>query len=122
MSSNNLVSYNRQIYNLFCDIQDIIGSKKDWPRRILAIFWSKKSAHWERKLLAAFLYVNGLNPVIFQEWATLRQNDVSDTSDIMQTLQRFEFINNNYKIYAWNVSMRRYEYLSGKPHLYQKRL
>jgi hypothetical protein len=65
MPSPPLVSHNRQIYNLFCDIQDIICAKKHWPRRILSIFWKKKCSHWERKLLSAFLYVNGLNPIVF---------------------------------------------------------
>ena len=108
-----------QIYLLFKEIQEIIGDKTLWPRRILKIFWKRKNiTHWERVCLSAFIYVNGLNPRLYEEWAVLRQIEASSARDILSRLHGFEFVNNDYNLYAFQVTMGRYEDLKGKPRYY----
>ena len=60
---------NRKIYSLWRDIQEIVGPARDWPFLIRRLFWTKNMRHFQRILIATFVYVNGLNPVIFMEWA-----------------------------------------------------
>ena len=50
-------------------IQNIVGPARDWPFLIRRLFWTKNMRHFQRILIATFVYVNGLNPVIFMEWA-----------------------------------------------------
>ena len=57
---------NKLIYEKWTDIQDIIGSAQYWPYKI-RLFWNININHWERILLATFVYVNGLNPDVFRE-------------------------------------------------------
>ena len=34
-------------------------------------FWTRNTKHWERCFVAAFVYVYGLNPEVFMDWAHL---------------------------------------------------
>lgn len=53
-------------------IQDIIGPAKEWPFLIRRLFWTRFLRHWQRILICAFVYVNGLDPLLFKEWVTLK--------------------------------------------------
>ena len=55
---------NRKIYELWTDIQDIVGSAKLWPKFVRKLFWTRNINHKWRPILAAFVFVNGLNPVV----------------------------------------------------------
>ncbi len=57
-------SRNRQIYELWYDIQDQVGPAKYWPASIRKMFWTQGLKHPQRPLIVAFCYVNGLNPVV----------------------------------------------------------
>jgi len=59
-------------YELCRDIQDIIGPATYWPRQIRRLFWSFPWSHWERVRLAAFVWINALNPEVFYDWAELK--------------------------------------------------
>lgn len=59
------MSMNRHIYECWMTIQDVIGPASQWPFLIRRLFWSTHLTHWERILISTFVFVNGLNPVIF---------------------------------------------------------
>lgn len=69
----------RAIYEKRMLIQDLIGDARLWPRRIRRQFWKMNIKHFERILTAALVYVKGLNPELFLEWAFLMRlcRDVS---------------------------------------------
>ena len=64
-------SKNRMIFEKWTDIQEIIGPANKWPVLVRKLFWKGNIQHFDRLLVASFVYVNGLNPVIFLEWARL---------------------------------------------------
>ena len=68
--------HRRAVYRQWIIIQDIIGDAKKWPKLTRRLFWKQNVKHFERLLLAAFVYVNGLNHTIFLEWAYLILHDV----------------------------------------------
>ena len=86
---------------------------------IRRLFWSKNLKHWHRCLVSAFVYVNGLNPTVFMEWAELMglYRDRSGMNHFQALFRLFES-GKNYKLYAWNISNRRFEYLDGRPCYY----
>ena len=109
----------RQIYETWTIIQDIVGPANQWPHSTRRLFWTKHLEHWDRILICAFVYVNGLNPDIFLEWANLLElgRDRSAYRHF-EALLRVQFPNTNYILYAWNVTNRRYEYLDGSVRRY----
>lgn len=68
----NMASRSREIYEHWMAIQDIIGPAKEWPFLIRRLFWTRFLRHWQRILICAFVYVNGLDPLLFMEWVTLK--------------------------------------------------
>ena len=115
--TNNMAD-NRQVYTLWKDIQDIIGDASRWPHRIRRLFSTINLLHWQRILLAAFVYVNGLNPDVFMEWANLLHL-CRDGSGYRHFNALFNlFPDRNYTLYAYNVSNNRYEYLDGRVRRY----
>lgn len=118
MSKN--ISKNRQIYNSWMDIQEIIGDASKWPKKIRKLFWTRGVKHFDRILLATFVIVNGLNPVMFTEWARLL-----DLGNDEAAYRHFEAL---FKIlpekcysglYAFNITNNRYEYLDGRVRHYE---
>lgn len=53
-------------------MQDLIGDASTWPHKICRLFWSMKPNHWERVQMAAFVFLNGLDPKLFMEWWQIR--------------------------------------------------
>ena len=112
--------YNKQ-YIMWMDIQEIIGEASEWPRNIRYLFWKKGVTHWERVLLSGFCYVNALHPDIFMEWADhIRLFNNSDARHHMKSLFKRYHEGKHTKLYAWHVTMRRYEYTDGTPIYYSK--
>ena len=112
------VARNRQIYELWRDIQDIIGNARLWPYRIRALFWKQGVKHFERILLVTFVLVNGLNPEVFMEWVDL-VNLCNNTSARRHFEALFRLLpERNYTLYAYNVTNNRYEYLDGRVRRY----
>ena len=71
--------------------------------------------HWDRLLIAGFVYVNGLNPDIVLEWAQLLElGRDSSAYNHFEVLLKQVFPNRNYNLYAWNVTNGRYENLNGR--------
>ena len=101
-------SKNREIFETWTIIQDIIGHAKQRPHSTRRLFWTKHLKHWDRLLISTFVYVNGLNPDIFLEWAHLL-----DLGRDFEALLKTVFQNRTYNMYAWNVTTGRYEYIDG---------
>lgn len=110
----------KEIAERWFTIQDIIGPAKDWPKNIRKLFWTKHVNHWNRLRLSAFVYVNGLNPLIFLEWAHLL-NLCRDKAAQEHLIYLFRtYPTKKYRLYAWSVGNNRYEYLDGTVHRYIK--
>ena len=62
---------NLAIYEKWTELQDLLGDAKLWPKKIRRLFWTKNVKHFDRIILSSFVFVNGLNPVIFLEWVEL---------------------------------------------------
>ena len=60
-------------YQLWLDIQDIVGPANLWPRQIRQNFWANHWSHCERLKTAAFIWINGLNLEVYYDWCDLRQ-------------------------------------------------
>ena len=106
-------SKNREIYEKWVEIQDLIGPASKWPFLIRKLFWQQNIKHFERLLVAAFVYVNGLNPLIFLEWARLNSL-CTDENGYKQFEDLFKlFDDRKYKLYAYHVGNNRYEWLDG---------
>ena len=110
---------NREIYQLWMTIQDIIGPANLWPRKIRRYYWTPNLIHFERILICTFVYVNGLNPEIFFEWVALLNlgRDRAANRHFNALFRLFE-AGRNYTLYAYNVTRNRYEYLNGTVHIY----
>lgn len=84
---------------------------KTWQLFIRRLFWTPHIYHLERCWKVAFVYVNGLNLVKFEEWYTY-QGFVGD--DVvykhLQVLFRL-FRKGRYKLNAWHVGNNRHEYM-----------
>ena len=104
---------NREIYEMWRDIQDLIGPARTWPYNVRRYFWTQNLKHFERIVLAVFVWINGLNPEILMEWCHLK-GLLRDQAAVhhMEALFRL-FRHKNYRLYGYNVTNRRYEYLDG---------
>ena len=114
-----LAARNREIYNLWKTIQDIIGDASKWPKLICRLFWTPSLRHFHRCIVAAFVYVNGLNPEMFLEWVELQHlcRDQSGINHFTALFRSFE--RTKYNLYAFNVTNNRYEYIDGTVRQYQ---
>lgn len=108
-----------QIRDLWRDIQDIIGTSSLWPEHIRRLFWTRDISNVQRLLICAFCYVNGLNPQVFLQWATLlhlfRDNGARNHAIYLFAA----FHQNRYRyLYGYNITNNRYEYLDGSVRVY----
>ena len=104
-------------YILWDDICDIIGDSENWPTKIKKLFWSKNVKHFEKLMLCAFCYVNGLSLEVFLEWvdAVGLRRDESSRREMISWFNEFETNNKKwYKIYQNNIFNHQYEYLNGE--------
>lgn len=107
-------------YTLWTDIQEIVGPAKRWPHKIRKLFWTKNIRHFDRIILSAFVYVNGLNPDVFLEWvAMIGLARDQEAFKHFSYLLHSKFNETKYNLYAFNVTNNRYEYLDGTIRTYQ---
>ena len=109
-----MTSRNRQIYLQWTLTRYIIhiGPANVWPYKIHT-FWTTKLTHFDRIIVCAFVYVNGLNPVVFFEWSELSElgRDRPARNHFRALFTYFENGNCSRSLYAFDVTNRRYEYL-----------
>ena len=66
------INMNRIISEKWELILDLVGGPVTlWPRLIRHLFWKRNLKNIERFKVACFIWVNGLDPEIFYEWAAL---------------------------------------------------
>ena len=113
-------SKNREIYETWMSIQDIIGPARLWPIQIRKKNWTPGLKHWQRILTAAFVFIIGLDPIIFMEWAHLLNlsSDSHGYKHFEYLLTSFERNPRRYNLYGFNVRNNRYEYLNGTVRVY----
>ena len=111
----------RKICNLWEDIQDIIGPVKKWPPKMREMWFKSELDHFQRLKVCAFVFVNGLNPDIFFEWADFF-NLLKDRTALRECRIWFqEFETKVWKwdqIYQYNVYHHRYEFINGAVKFY----
>ena len=109
------VTRNALIYQQWTLIQDIVGPTRLWPYSIRRLFWTENLKHFQRIIICAFVYVNGLNQEIFLEWVELMNlgRDRSVRNRYTALFRLFESENYSTALYAYNASNYRYEYLNG---------
>ncbi len=73
-------------------IKDIIVPAPLWPHRIRVLFLTRNLTHFQRFLLACFVFVNGLSPDDFMHWSDLMHlcRNLSAREHLVQLFQRFE--------------------------------
>ena len=107
------------------DIQDIVGEASLWPNYIRHLFWRKNLTWEERQIISAFVFINGLNPIIFLEWVTLKglARDDKAWRHFKYILGQFEKNPTlyHYGLYAYNITMGYYQKPNGQRHTYCKR-
>lgn len=109
------MSRNLQVFNTWTLIQDLVGDATTWPRIIRRVFWDKDAGHWQRIMLATFAFVNGLTPSVLFEWLSLLNFPQRKIDHMKYLIKRFEDNPRCYRLYSWNTTMRRYEWLDGQP-------
>jgi len=108
-------------YQLWTDIQDIVGPASFWPQRIRRNFWTRELSHIDRVLTAAFIWVNGLNPEVYYDWCELKQffRRGSATHRHFQQLFAYFRQGRRYRLWSWHVLNRRHEWLDGTVRIYR---
>ena len=108
---------------LWWDIQDIVGPASLWPHIVRRLFWQTNLNYCQRHIIAAFVFVNGLNPTIFFEWVELKHlaRDQQAFRHLAYLFNQFEKdpTQFGYGLYAFNVTMGHYQKINGQRHTYQ---
>ena len=112
----------KQTYKLWMEIQDLIGKASLWPKSMRKLFWTPHLDHFHRILIAVFGYINGLHPDILLQWAKHMKlcRDVAAERHIENLYCIFKREGKQYgKLYAFNVTNLRYEYIDGTVRHYE---
>lgn len=114
------VNWNMQQHQLFHEIQDIIGDFSLWPHNIQTWFIHgvpQGRGQRLRPIMAAFFWVNGLNPIVVQEWCMLNPTVFSERA-VNHLAWLFQSFENGYLkyMYSYNITMGRYEKIDGTYH------
>ena len=111
----------KKVSELWGDIQDIIGDKSRWPPYIKALFWKRNVNHFERRILAALIFYNGLNPSVFFEWADLIGlcRDAAAVCEFQSLFKVFKE-GKSYNMYAYVIVTGRNEYYDSSVKAYMK--
>ena len=100
----------RQITAQWNDIIDIIGQATLWPHHIR--HFNLPYNHFNRLLVAAFVFINDLNPEVFLDWTNLLYL-CCDRAAYVHFQNLFNYFRDGryYNLYAYNVNFNQYEYL-----------
>ena len=117
--------HNSQQRQLFIEIQYIVGDFTKWPHTVQHWFLhgvEEGRGQRIRPLLSAFLWVNGLNPVVFYEWCSLFP-EVFSKRAVDHFKWIFKSFDNGFQkyLYSYNVTLGHYQKLDGKYHKTSKR-
>ena len=107
----------RKIQSLWFLIQEHLGPAKSWPNNIRFLFWKKFLKHWDRYILATFIYINSIPKEIFFEWLDIMPicRDASARYQF-HYLINIAYPNGKYKkAFSWNTTAKIYTYVTGEP-------
>ena len=115
---------NRIIFEKWELILDLVGGPVTlWPRVIRRLFWKRNLNYRERFIVACFVWVNGLNPETFYEWAALvggihpqNTHGWAHMRGLFIKFERDGWRMDHY--WGWNIDNGRYEYLNGRTRYY----
>ena len=107
----------KKICELWLDMQEIIGTVRKWPPKIRNLFFTANLTHYQRLKVCAFVYVNGLNPVMLFEWN--EYFGLVTKADALRECKNWfrEFDTSVFKwqdMYQYNVYHHRYEFIDGR--------
>ena len=109
------------VYLLWDDICEVIGDPDKWPTVMRTLFWAPNIGHWNRMKLCGFVVVNGLHPQYFMDWVDL-MGLARDNKARYEFCNLLKELNTNKErwshVYAYNVTMHRYEYITGRVRYY----
>ena len=113
----------RRIYEMWVLLQDLLGNCNEWPFNIRKLFQTKHLNNYQRLLITAFIFINGLDPEIFFEWCQLLGllRDNSAYRHVRYLLDKF--LNSNkydHTIYGYSVIKNKYVYINGHTRFYNK--
>ena len=106
-----------KICQIWMDMQDLIGIARNLSYNIRRLMWIREWNQWDRVIIAAFAWVNGLCEQFVYEWAFLRRILTPGSEHHQHMLTFFRrFDDGGYRYsWAWNVTTGRYEYMDGRP-------
>ena len=102
------------------DLQTVIGAANRWPIHIRRLFWTVNLRAWQRVIIAGFVWVNNLNPVIFEEWAlelglyTPGSSGASHFAGLFKLFEDTPTDSGIQHLYGWNVKKGHYYTLKGE--------
>ena len=107
-------SRNRKTYELWCLLQDLIGKATLWPYAIRRLFWTRHISYFNRMLVTVFAYVNGLSLDALLQWVDhmFLCRDAAARTHIINLWRDFNNGRNGH-LYGYNITMNRYETVSG---------
>ena len=113
------MSRNRMVYLMWSELLNLVGPARKWPNKIRKYFWTQNLGNKERFEVACFIYVNGVNPEVYFEWAKLigniHANNTKGWKDVRALFSKFDETESPVlgKYWAFDVVNNRYEYLNG---------
>ena len=116
-------SRNKQIYEQWSLIQDLIGPANRWPIAIRRYFCTRNLKNYNRLLITAFIFINGLPPNVFLDWCQLMHllRDKAAINHIYYLLDKFKNSSKYDKtVYGFHTGLNRYIYLDGSTRFYTK--
>ena len=109
------VQRNRQIYELWSTITDIVGDADKWPKETRRLFWTRNLTNPQRFNVALFAFINGLNPEVFLQWADLKRlvHDQSGRNHFVYLFDKWEQDPRGCTQYKqWSVAQDSYRHIS----------
>jgi hypothetical protein len=104
-------------------IQDLIGPAFEWPSEMQKYFWQSNVKHFDRLLIATFVYVNGLHPDIFMKWVDMTSmcRDNAAREHLVYLSKRFHTGDYLHTMYGFNIVCNEFQYLDGRKRKYIKK-
>ena len=112
-----------RLLSKWLEVADVLGDATKWPHNIRKLFWSSNLRHFDRILVCTLVHVNGLNPLLFEEWWRLIgfARDRSAERHLQSLLELFDEGRYADSLYAYNIAQNQYHYLSRRVRQYQPR-
>jgi hypothetical protein len=104
-------------------LQDLIGPSSLWPTQMCTYFWQNHVNHFDRLVIATFVYVNGLHPDIFMQWVDMSTmcRDNAAREHLVYLLKRFHKGEYLHTLYAFNIVCNEFQFLDGRKRIYIKK-